>query len=46
MPLAVSPYERNRFAGSNSALRSQYLAMALQVFFRPALPRTRPRRPG
>ncbi len=31
--LVVSLSYRNRFAGSNNSLRSQYLALTLQVFF-------------
>lgn len=33
VPLVVSLSYRNRFAGSNNSLRSQYLALTLQVFF-------------
>ena len=33
IPLIVSLFYRNRFAGSNNALRSQYIALGLQIFF-------------
>jgi hypothetical protein len=33
LPIVVSVYYRNRFAGSNNAFRSQYIGLILQIFF-------------